>query len=143
MTGLIDFAVLPPEINSGRMYAGAGSGPIMAAAASWDRLAVQLSAAAGSYQTVIWELTDGPWRGPASASMAAAAKPYVEWMHTTAARAEQTANQARAAAAAYEQAFAAIVPPSAVAANRAALTSLTATRSEEHTSELQSPLKLV
>ncbi|WP_155772199.1 PPE domain-containing protein, partial [Mycobacterium asiaticum] len=28
---LVDYAVLPPEINSGRMYAGAGSGPMVAA----------------------------------------------------------------------------------------------------------------
>ncbi|MFP1155784.1 PPE domain-containing protein, partial [Mycobacterium sherrisii] len=28
----MDFAMLPPEVNSGRMYAGAGSGPLMAAA---------------------------------------------------------------------------------------------------------------
>ncbi|WP_155772044.1 PPE domain-containing protein, partial [Mycobacterium asiaticum] len=27
----MDYAVLPPEINSGRMYAGAGSGPMVAA----------------------------------------------------------------------------------------------------------------
>ncbi|WP_155731734.1 PPE domain-containing protein, partial [Mycobacterium avium] len=31
----MDFGALPPEINSGRMYAGPGSGPLMAAAAAW------------------------------------------------------------------------------------------------------------
>jgi PPE-repeat protein len=35
----MDFAMLPPEINSGRMYAGPGSGPMLAAAAAWDGLA--------------------------------------------------------------------------------------------------------
>ena len=35
----MDFATLPPEVNSGLMYAGPGSGPIIAAAASWDSLA--------------------------------------------------------------------------------------------------------
>jgi len=34
----MDFAILPPEINSGRMYAGPGSGPMLAAAAAWDGL---------------------------------------------------------------------------------------------------------
>src|SRR5574337_930498 len=124
---MIDFAMLPPEVNSGRMYAGAGSGPMMAAAAAWAQLAAVLSSAASSYQTVISELTGGPWRGAASASMAAAAEPYVDWMHTTAARAEQTADQAWAAAAAYEQAFAATVPPPVIAANRAAFAALVAT----------------
>ncbi|PBJ29320.1 PPE domain-containing protein, partial [Mycobacterium avium] len=28
---MFDFGALPPEINSGRMYAGPGSGPLMAA----------------------------------------------------------------------------------------------------------------
>ena len=51
--------------------------------------------------------------------MASAAQPYVTWMQQTAAEAEQAATQARAAAAAYEQAFAATVAPPLIAANRA------------------------
>jgi PPE-repeat protein len=123
----MDFAALPPEVNSGRMYAGAGAGPMMAAATAWDGLASELSSAASAYQSLISELTGGPWLGPASASMAAAAAPYVAWMNTTATQAEQTANQARAATAAYEAAFAATVPPPVIAANRTLLTSLIAT----------------
>jgi PPE-repeat protein len=123
----MDFAALPPEINSGRMYAGAGSGPLLAAAAAWDGLASELSAAATSYQSTVSELTGGPWLGPSSASMAAAAAPYVTWMNTTAAQAEQTAGQLASAVAAYEAAFAATVPPPVIAANRALLASLVAT----------------
>jgi PPE-repeat protein len=59
--------------------------------------------------------------------MAAAAGPYVAWMSTTAAQAEQTATQAKAAAAAYEVAFAATVPPPVIATNRILLASLVAT----------------
>jgi PPE-repeat protein len=124
---VVDFAALPPEINSGRMYAGAGSGPLLAAAAAWDGLASELSAAATSYQSTVSELTGGPWLGPSSASMAAAAAPYVTWMNTTAAQAEQTAGQLASAVAAYEAAFAATVPPPVIAANRALLASLVAT----------------
>jgi PPE-repeat protein len=127
MMSVFDYAVLPPEINSGRMYAGAGSGPLLAAAAAWDGLASELSAAASSYQSTVLELTGGAWLGPASVSMAAAAAPYVAWMNTTAAAAEQTAHQGRAAAAAYEAAFSATVPPPLIAANRALLMSLVAT----------------
>ena len=58
--------------------------------------------------------------------MTAAASPYVEWMMTTAAQAEQTAAQARAAAAAYETAFAMTVPPAVIAANRTLLMALIA-----------------
>jgi PPE-repeat protein len=123
----MDFAALPPEVNSGRMYAGPGSGPMITAAASWDSLATEVSSAAGDYGSVISGLTSGPWRGPASASMAAAAAPYVSWMNATAAQAEQAANQAKAAASAYETAFAATVPPPVIVANRTLLASLVAT----------------
>jgi PPE-repeat protein len=123
----MDFAALPPEINSGRMYAGAGPGPLLAAAAAWDGLASELGSAATSYRAVVAELTGGPWVGPSSASMAAAAAPYAAWMNTTAAQAEQTASQLASAVAAYEAAFAATVPPPVIAANRALLASLVAT----------------
>jgi PPE-repeat protein len=123
----MDFATLPPEVNSGLMYAGPGSGPIIAAAASWDSLATEVSSAAGDYGSVISGLTSGPWRGPASASMAAAATPYVSWMNATAAQAEQAADQAKAAASAFEAAFSATVAPPVIAANRTLLASLVAT----------------
>jgi PPE-repeat protein len=123
----MDFAALPPEINSGLMYAGPGSAPMTAAAASWDNLAIEMYSAASNYGSVISSLTSGPWRGPASASMAAAATPYVSWMSATAAQAEQAAGQAKAAVGAYETAFASTVPPQVVVANRALLASLVST----------------
>ncbi|HEY1620373.1 MAG TPA: PPE family protein [Streptosporangiaceae bacterium] len=123
----MDYGILPPEINSARIYAGPGSGPLLAAASAWDGLAAELASAASSYNAVISELTEGSWRGAASASMAAAAVPYVTWMSTAAAQGEQTAGQARAAAAAFDAAFAMTVPPAVVAANRAQLAALVAT----------------
>jgi PPE-repeat protein len=123
----MDFGALPPEINSARMYSGPGSGSLLAAATGWGGLAAELSSAAASYRAVISRMTALSWHGPASASMAAAAAPYLAWMNTTAAQAEQAANQARAAAAAYEAAFAATVPPPVIAANRSLLLSLIAT----------------
>ncbi|OBK10381.1 PPE family protein [Mycobacterium asiaticum] len=123
----MDFGVLPPEINSGRMYMGAGSGPMLAAATAWDALAAELHSSAASYGSTIQGMTVGSWQGPASVAMMSAATPYVAWLTTTAAQAEQASMQAKAAAAAYESAFAATVPPSAVAANRALLMALIAT----------------
>jgi PPE-repeat protein len=122
----MDFGMLPPEINSARMYTGPGAGPMLAAAAGWDGLAAQLYSAAVSYSSVISGLAAG-WKGPSSATMAAAVAPYTAWMSATATQAEQTATQARAAVAAYETAFAATVPPPIIAANRALLMSLIAT----------------
>jgi PPE-repeat protein len=123
----MDFALLPPEINSGRMYTGPGSGPMLAAAAGWDTLTADLQATASAYAAVVTGLTSGPWLGPASASMAAAAAPFVAWMRTTAMQAEQAATQAKASASAYESAFAMTVPPPVIAANRSLLMSLIAT----------------
>jgi PPE-repeat protein len=124
---VLDFGALPPEINSARMYAGPGSGSMLAAAAAWDALAVQLSTSAAAYGSTVSELTSTGWLGPASLSMAAAAAPYVVWLHSTAAQAEQTAAQAKEAAAAYELAFAMTVPPPVIAANRSLLMTLIAT----------------
>ena len=123
----MDFAFLPPEINSGRMYTGPGAGPMLAAAAAWDDLAAELSSTAASYASTVSSLTGGTWQGPSSESMATAAATYVEWMNTTAAQAEETGSQAKAAVAAYEAAFAATVPPPVIEANRALLMMLIAT----------------
>ncbi len=123
----MDFAFLPPEVNSGRMYVGPGSGPMLAAAAAWDGLAAELHSTATSYGLVISELSAGPWLGAASAAMATAAGPYVAWMRSTALQAEQTAIQAKGAAAAYEVTFAAMIPPPVIEANRALLQALIAT----------------
>ena len=123
----MDFGALPPEVNSGRMYAGPGPGPMLAAAAGWGELAAELYSAAASYSSVISGLTDGSWRGPASVSMAGAAATYVAWMNAAATQAQQAATQAEAAASAFETAFAATVPPPVIAANRTQLAMLVAT----------------
>jgi len=123
----MDFGIYPPEINSGRMYTGPGSGPMMAAAQAWGSLADELYTAASAYQSVVSELTSGSWSGPSSTAMSAAAAAYVEWLSATAAQAEETAAQARTAAAGYEAAFAMTVPPPEIAANRSLLATLVAT----------------
>ncbi|MGA3254649.1 MAG: PPE family protein [Mycobacterium sp.] len=123
----MDFDFLPPEINSGRMYSGPGSGSLLAAAGSWDSLAAELDITAETYESVLSGLTSLHWRGPTSVAMAATAAPYMGWLHITAEQTRQTAMQARAAAAAYELAYAMTVPPPAVTANRTQLVSLIAT----------------
>ncbi|WP_197515148.1 PPE family protein [Mycobacterium sp. 1245805.9] len=122
-----DFSLLPPEINSARMYAGAGAGPLFVAATAWDGLAADLRSSASSFDSIVSALAGGPWTGPASEAMASAAAPYVSWLAGSAAQAEGAAAQARAAATAFEAAQAATVHPVAVAANRAQLMMLVAT----------------
>ena len=97
------------------------------AATAWDGLAAELQASATSFDGVISALSAGPWAGPASVSMAAAAVPYVGWLSAAAAQAEAAAAQARMAATAFETAQTATVHPAAVTANRVSLMSLIAT----------------
>jgi PPE-repeat protein len=123
----MDFVSYPPEVNSARMYAGAGSGPLLAAAEAWGALANELHSAAIAYRAITVELTTGAWLGPASASMSEAAAAYATWLRVTAAQAEESCAQAKAAATAYQAAFSATVPPPMVAANRSELTALVAT----------------
>ena len=123
----MDFGALPPEINSALMYAGPGSGPMLAAAAAWESLAGELATTASSWQAVVTSVLDGPWQGPSSAAMAAATEPQIAWLSNASAQAQQSASQAAAAASAYEAAFLGTVPPAEVAANRALLAALLAT----------------
>jgi PPE-repeat protein len=120
------FAALPPEINSGFLYSGAGSGPLLAASTAWSNLAAELSTTATSWDSIIGTLTE-QWTGVGSTAAAAAAQPYVGWLTQTSAAAEQAAAQAQASAAAYEAAFAGVVPPPVIAANRSLLATLVAT----------------
>jgi PPE-repeat protein len=123
----VDFGFLPPEVNSWRIYTGPGSGPLLAAAGSWDSLAAELDITAETTESVLSALTSLRWRGPAAQAMAAAAAPYLAWLSATAEQTQQMAMQARSAAAAYESARAMTVPPAAVSANRIQLATLIAT----------------
>jgi PPE-repeat protein len=124
---VLDFAAIPPEINSALMYSGAGSGPLMAAAAGWSNLAAELSTTASQWESIVTTLTTEQWTGVGSAAAAASAQPIVSWLTTAGAAAEQAATQATSSAAAYEAAFAGTVPPPVIAANRAQLAALVAT----------------
>lgn len=122
----MNFAVLPPELNSARLFAGAGLCPLLSAAASWDALAAELDTAAHSFTAVTSGLADAAWQGPAMLAMTQAAVPYVTWLTTAATQAGRTGAQARAAAIAFESAQTAIVHPALVAANRSGVVSLLA-----------------
>ena len=123
---MADYEV-PPEINSGRMYAGLGSASLMGSASAWQALSVQLGSAGAAFQSVIEALTCTAWMGPSSMTMALAAAPYVVWMIATAEQCQGAAAAAAAAAAAFEAARAGVVPPPMIAENRAQLAALLAT----------------
>ncbi len=119
-----NFLALPPEVNSGRLYDGAGSGPLLAAATAWDGLAAELGSTAASFGSTTSGLAGSSWQGPASMAMTQAASSYIRWLNTAASSAAVTAGQTRMAASTYEAARAAAVHPMTIAANRSELVSL-------------------
>ena len=82
----MDYLLLPPEVNSGRMYIGPGAGPMLAAAATWDAVAAGLESTAAGFSVEVSGLTGQAWSGPSSMAMAAAAAPYVAWLQASAAQ---------------------------------------------------------
>lgn len=124
---MVDYGLLPPEVNSARIYAGPGSGSLVAAAAAWSGLTSELQAAVAGHRSVITALTSGPWLGPAAVKLLSAVSPFITWLDMSAEQAALSASQASAAASAYETARLSSVPPPLIAANRALLAQLVAT----------------
>ena len=120
----MSFTVWPPEVNSLLLLDGPGSGPMLEAAAAWEGISSELNSALNAFGSVTSDLAGQAWQGPSSASMTNAATRYVGWLEGAAARADQSAAQARAAATAFEAALATIVDPGVVTANRGQLRAL-------------------
>jgi PPE-repeat protein len=114
----MDFGMAPPEINSGRMYCGPGSGSMVEAAVAWDEQAACLNQEVAQWRAVTSKLT---------AAAVEAATPYISWLEGAATEATHAAGQAAVAACAHELAFAATVPPEVINNNRATLVSLATT----------------
>ncbi|OBH54520.1 hypothetical protein A5686_07995 [Mycobacterium sp. E2479] len=112
-----DFGTLPPESNSGRMHSGPGAGSMMDAAKAWGALSAQLSDMALSYRAAISTL-DSEQRGAPATAIFRAVADHLAWLDATAARARQTAAQAKEAASAYGLTRAAVVAPHLIDANR-------------------------
>src|ERR1700739_2224096 len=108
-----------PEITSAMIYSGPGAMSWAAAASAWNALAAELNSAAMGYENVVTQLSSEEWLGTGSTAMAASVAPYVAWMKTTAAQAEDTATKLNAAVMGFEQTFASVVPPTESATNRA------------------------
>ncbi|MFV0494981.1 PPE domain-containing protein, partial [Mycobacterium sp.] len=100
------------------MLLGAGSGPMLAAAAAWNGLAEELGSAASSFSSVTSNLAGQAWQGPAAAAMANAAAPYAAFLEAASTRALGASGQANAVASAFETAKSAMINPEAIAANR-------------------------
>lgn len=114
----MNFSVLAPEITSAQMYSGAGSGPMLGAAAAWAGLGDELGSAAASFGSVTNGLASGPWQGAAATAMADVATRYARFLNEAATRAVVAATQAKTVAGIFETAKAAVAHPITVRANR-------------------------
>ncbi|WP_205277403.1 PPE family protein [Mycolicibacter algericus] len=122
----MSFSMFPPEINSGLIYTGPGSAPLLEAATAWANLAAELSTSATATHSVVTNLTS-TWTGMGSAAASSSVAPYVAWLQQASANATQNAALASQAAALFEAARSGSVPPPVIAANRAMLMALIST----------------
>ncbi|OBS03846.1 hypothetical protein A9W98_07935 [Mycobacterium gordonae] len=113
--------MLPPEVNSLRMMCGAGSAPMLQAAAAWSSLADELGSAADSFGAVTTGLTSQAWQGPAAAAMTEAAAPYRAFLRAASTRALTASTGAKAVAEVFEACKSAMVHPEVISANRRAM----------------------
>lgn len=123
---MVNFSLLPPEVNSGLMYSAPGSDELGTAASEWDCFAAELYSTALSYDAVIAQLFAN-WPGPSAMWIAGATAYYASGVTLMAARAARVGTEMRAAQKSFQTVFAMTVPPMVIAANRAWLTTLAAT----------------
>lgn len=117
----MSWAASPPEVISGAIYAGAGAGPLLAAAAALNSLATELGTTATGWTNELAMLTGSAgWTGTGASAATASAHTYISWLTTTQAEVEQAAAQATASAAAFETAYMSVASPAVITANRTA-----------------------
>ena len=120
------FGRVPPEINSGRMFNGAGSGSMVQAAEAWGQLAGSLRETSAYCRAVTVQLSQG-WQGTEAVAVTSKMAGYLGWLDIAAEQAARAAAQARSAAHAHTSVVAALVSPDAIIINRARLVVLAAT----------------
>lgn len=98
------YGALPPEVNTGRLMAGAGDAPMYQAAAGWEMLAISLETQAEELAASLVAL-QGSWQGAGSQQAITASTPMVQWLRTAALQAQKRAMQAIAQAGAYAAAL--------------------------------------
>lgn len=122
----MSYSLLPPEINSGWIYGGAGASPMIAAATSWQNIGADIAQAAASLMNLA-SLIGSTWTGPSSTAALSSIADHASWLTSAAANAETTSQLASNAASLFSATQAAVIPPPVIAANRARLLSLIAT----------------
>jgi PPE-repeat protein len=123
---VVNFSLVPPDVNSVVIYSAPGWKKLGAAASEWDCFAMGLYSTAVIYEAMIADLIT-KWPGPLASVMAGAAAQYASGITAIATQAADAGAKARAAEKTFKTTFAMAVPPLAIAANRAWLTTLATT----------------
>jgi hypothetical protein len=120
------FGRVPPEINAGPMFNGAGTVSMVQAAEVWDQLASNLRETSAYCRAVTVQLSQG-WHGTVAVAFIYKMAGYLGLLDIAAEQAARAAAQARTAAHAHKSVVAALVSPDAIIINRARLVVLAAT----------------
>jgi PPE-repeat protein len=107
---------MPPELNTARLMVGAGSIPMLQAAAGWEAFAIELETQADELAGSLAALSSA-WSGTASERAVAATMPMVVWLRTVSAQAVKRAAQATAQANSYDMAMITTPPIPEIEAN--------------------------
>jgi PPE-repeat protein len=100
-----DFFARPPEVTTGMLQAGLGSGPMLAAAAAFSAQAAAFTAQSAVMTSALVQAASF-WEGTAAISSATAAAKMPAWLAETAIHATERAARSTAQAAAYDAAYA-------------------------------------
>ncbi|MFF0498848.1 PPE family protein [Nocardia aobensis] len=123
-----DFAALPPEVNSARLFAGPGPEPMEATSIAYEAVSEALMAAATGFEGSNGVMQVA-WEGEAGTKAHNAFSRHTEWYRQQAVVAKQTSMIVGAAAAANHGARLAMPPLPMILANRAMSVALAATSS--------------
>src|SRR5581483_8901413 len=107
---------LPPEVHSALLNSGAGAGPLMAAAGTWNALSTEYDAAASELTAVLADAQQ-VWGGTGAEQYLAAHLPYLAWLQLAGAVSAETAAQHETVAAGYAAALAAMPTLAELATN--------------------------
>ncbi|BBZ41983.1 PPE family protein [Mycobacterium conspicuum] len=107
----------PPEVHSTLLTAGAGAGPLLAAAEAWRGLAAEYAETAAELDALLAAVQAAAWQGSSAQRFVAAHQPYLYWLGEASKVAATAATGHETVAAGYAAALASMPTPGELVAN--------------------------